>query len=58
MRLVARHALGLCHGVPGARHFRRILSDPARLDAAGPDVFLDALAALELAAIEREVDAA
>ncbi len=58
VRLVARHALGLCHGVPGARHYRRLLSDPARLDAAGPGVFLDALAALQRAASEREVDAA
>jgi tRNA-dihydrouridine synthase A len=52
VRLIARHALGLFHGVPGARHYRRILSDPGRLAAAGPEIFVEALAA-----IEREVRA-
>ncbi len=46
VRLITRHTLGLFHGVAGARHYRRILSDPGHLAAAGPDVFVEALAAI------------
>ena len=31
----------------GGRHFRQILSDAAKLKAAGPELFLEALAAAE-----------
>ena len=44
VRAIARHA-GLFHGRSGGRRFRQILSDAARLNGAGPDLFLDALAA-------------
>jgi tRNA-dihydrouridine synthase A len=47
LRAVARHVLGLYHGCPGGRHFRRILSDAAKLRDAGPGLFLEALAAVE-----------
>lgn len=47
---MTRHALGLFAGVPGARRYRRVLSDAARLkvqDADGLDALLDdALAGL------------
>ncbi len=39
---VARHLLGLANGLPGARHFRRILSEETRGRDVDPDVLLDA----------------
>jgi tRNA-dihydrouridine synthase A len=47
LRAITRHVLGLYHGCPGGRHFRRILSDAAKLRDAGPGLFLEALAAVE-----------
>jgi tRNA-dihydrouridine synthase A len=47
VRAMARHVLGLYHGQSGGRHFRRILSDSARLKAAGPAILLEALAAVD-----------
>jgi tRNA-dihydrouridine synthase A len=47
VRAIARHVLGLYHGIPGARRYRRILSDAQRLTGAGPDVFIEARAAVE-----------
>jgi tRNA-dihydrouridine synthase A len=47
LRAIARHVLGLYHGCPGGRRFRRILSDAGRLRDAGPALFLEALAAVE-----------
>lgn len=41
---VTRHMLGLFHGVPGARQWRRYLSENAYKKDAGIDVLLDALA--------------
>jgi tRNA-dihydrouridine synthase A len=44
---ITRHMLGLFHGVPGARAWRRVLSEGASRDGAGLDVFdaaLDAVA--------------
>ena len=35
---VTRHMLGLFHGVPGARAFRRRLAEAGRLPGAGPEV--------------------
>ncbi len=39
---IARHVLGLYSGAPGAREFRRRLSEGARMPGAGPDLFLAA----------------
>ncbi len=47
LRAIARHVLGLFHGRSGGRRFRRILSDSERLKTAGPELFLDALEAVE-----------
>jgi len=43
LRHVTRHMLGLYHGAPRARAWRRMLSDPARLAANDPQLLLDAL---------------
>ena len=40
---IARHMLGLFHGEPGARAYRRILSEGAVKPGAGVDVFRHAL---------------
>ena len=47
LRAIARHVLGLYHGQSGGRRFRQILSDSARLRDAGPELFEEALAAVE-----------
>ncbi len=47
LRSIARHILGLYHGMPGGRRFRQILSDAARLKDAGPELLLQALAEVE-----------
>ena len=47
LRAIARHVLGLYHGQSGGRRFRQILSDAARLRDAGPELLLEALAAVE-----------
>jgi len=47
LRSVARHMLGLYHARPGGRRFRQLLSDSARLKDAGPELLLEALAAVE-----------
>jgi tRNA-dihydrouridine synthase A len=47
LRLVARHMLGLYHGHPRARLWRRMLSDPARLSRNDPRLLLEALDAVE-----------
>jgi tRNA-dihydrouridine synthase A len=47
LRHIARHMLGLYHGHPRARRWRRMLSDPARLSQNDPDLLLEALAAVE-----------
>jgi tRNA-dihydrouridine synthase A len=52
LRLVARHMLGLYHGHPRARLWRRMLSDPARLSQNDPRLLLDALDAVESASKE------
>jgi tRNA-dihydrouridine synthase A len=46
---VTRHMLGLFHGKPGARQWRRTLSAEAVRPGAGPEVLLRALAAVEAA---------
>ncbi len=47
LRHVARHMLGLYHGHPRARLWRRMLSDPARLSRNDPRLLLEALDAVE-----------
>jgi tRNA-dihydrouridine synthase A len=44
---ITRHMLGLANGRPGARLFRQILSVDAARKGAGPEVMLQALAAVE-----------
>jgi tRNA-dihydrouridine synthase A len=47
LRHVARHMLGLYHGHPRARLWRRMLSDPARLSQNDPRLLLEACEAVE-----------
>ena len=47
LRHVARHMLGLYHGHPRARLWRRMLSDPTRLSQNDPRLLLEALDAVE-----------
>jgi len=47
IRHVTRHMLGLYHATPRARLWRRMLSDPARLERNDPALLLDALDAVE-----------
>ena len=42
---ITRHILGLYQGLPGARAYRRLLSERAHRAAAGYAVILDAVAA-------------
>jgi len=44
---ITRHMLGLANGLPGARHFRQILSVDACKPGAGPEVILRALEAVD-----------
>lgn len=46
LRAVARHMLGLFHGCPGARGWRRRLSQNMHRPDVGPELLLDALQAL------------
>ena len=50
---MTRHMLGLFHGMPGGRHWRRILSQNAHRDGAGVEVISSALEAVE--EVSREV---
>jgi tRNA-dihydrouridine synthase A len=47
LRAIACHVLGLYHGQSGGRRFRQILSDSVKLKGAGPELFLEALGAVE-----------
>ena len=49
LRHITRHVLGLYHGRPGARQWRRMLSDAGRLSQNDPRLLLDALATVESA---------
>jgi tRNA-dihydrouridine synthase A len=55
LHAVTRHILGLYHGMPGARGFRRVLSERAVRDGAGLDVLAEARAMVEGAAVARRV---
>jgi tRNA-dihydrouridine synthase A len=50
LQQVTRHMLGLFAGRPGARHWRRFLSEQGHRDGAGPEVVLRALAQVTAAA--------
>jgi tRNA-dihydrouridine synthase A len=50
LRHILRHLLGLYHGQPGARLWRRMLSDAALLSRGDPDLLLEAQQAVESAA--------
>lgn len=47
LRHIARHMLGLYHGQPGARAWRRTLSDPEWLAANRPEALVDAARRIE-----------
>jgi len=47
LRNIARHMLGLYHGQPHARIWRRMLSDSARLRRNDPALLLEALEVVE-----------
>ena len=47
LRSITRHMLGLFNGLPGARAWRRTLSETARSRAAGPELLLQALEEIE-----------
>jgi len=46
---ISRHMLGVFHGQPGARQWRRLLSQQAHLPGAGPELVLRALALVDAA---------
>jgi tRNA-dihydrouridine synthase A len=50
LRQVTRHMLGLYHGMPRARLWRRMLSDSARLAGNRPELLLEALETVDAAA--------
>jgi tRNA-dihydrouridine synthase A len=52
LRAIARHLLGLYHGQPRARAWRRLLSDATALGEGRTEVFREALARVEAAAPE------
>jgi len=47
LRAIVRHMLGLYHGAPHARLWRRLLSDAERLKHNRPELLLEALALAE-----------
>lgn len=47
---ITRHMLGMYNGQPGARRWRRYLSEKAALPGAGPEVLLDSLTIIDSAA--------
>jgi tRNA-dihydrouridine synthase A len=53
VRHVVRHVLGLFHGAPAARVWRRYLSDANRLAAANQSILIDAYRAMREAAAEQ-----
>jgi tRNA-dihydrouridine synthase A len=54
LKHISRHMLGLYQGVPGARAWRRHLSEHAHRAGAGPGIILDALAAAGAVGEEEE----
>jgi tRNA-dihydrouridine synthase A len=47
---ITRHMLGLMAGLPGARTFRQVMSDPKKLAGADPRLLLEAAGRMQLAA--------
>jgi tRNA-dihydrouridine synthase A len=47
---ITRHMLGLMAGLPGARNFRQVMSDPKKLAGAVPRLLLEAAGRMQLAA--------
>jgi tRNA-dihydrouridine synthase A len=47
---ITRHMLGLMAGLPGARSFRQVMSDPKKLASADPHLLLEAAARMQQAA--------
>jgi tRNA-dihydrouridine synthase A len=47
---ITRHMLGLMAGLPGARNFRQVMSDPKKLAGADPHLLLEAAARMQQAA--------
>lgn len=47
LKYITRHMLGLFHGIPGARHWRRVLSEQAWKQGAGLEVISEALDQLQ-----------
>ena len=47
---ITRHMLGLFNGCPGARRWRRFVSERSARPGAGPDVLIDSLALMDSAA--------
>jgi len=54
IRAVVRHILGLANGLPGARRFRQILSDPNELREADESLLLRAWAAVGAASARKD----
>ncbi|MEO1066135.1 MAG: tRNA dihydrouridine(20/20a) synthase DusA [Pseudomonadota bacterium] len=50
---ITRHMIGLFSGIPGARRYRQILSEEARLTNADPSVIARAFAAVDLSHVAR-----
>jgi len=46
---ITRHMLGIMTGLPGARAFRQLMSDPKRLAEANPELLLEAAARMQRA---------
>jgi tRNA-dihydrouridine synthase A len=53
LHAITRHVLGLFHGIPGARAFRRHVATQALKPGAGPEVLLQALALLGSASVSK-----
>lgn len=53
VKVVTRHILGLFNGLPGARSWRRHLSEKAVLPGAGPEILEEALALVQAAEARR-----
>jgi tRNA-dihydrouridine synthase A len=53
LHAITRHVLGLFHGIPGARAFRRHVATEALKPGAGPEVLLQALALLGSASVSK-----
>ena len=58
LKAITRHLMGLFNGLPGARAWRRHLSEAAHRPGAGPEVIEEALARLQGRAECRRLSAA